>query len=161
MVSGLNTHTNTHISRFNTLHCAQLRSASHTVAGRMKQRQPKHWSDVTIPAVDVFRGQGFSTGRLEKPLRMEVFPSVLTSTAYSTCWWPPEPVWDVTRHDWAQEASPGGQDGREIHCQGSQPFSFDAPLRSSAPGVWLMGHRATVTRAPATSCFGCKSDLQS
>lgn len=75
------THTHTTSPHPPTVHgFARLHTDAHTVAGRTKRRQPKHGSDVTIPAVDVFRGQGFGAGRLGKPgrwMRVSLFSLLL------------------------------------------------------------------------------------
>jgi len=103
---------------------------THTVAGRTKQRQPKHGSNVTSPAVDVFWGQRVGAGRLGKPVdgwrvslsHTHTHTHTLCSLAHQ------HPYTSVTvggcgRHDLTrlnsigrqtQEVSPGGQDVSDI-----------------------------------------------
>ena len=140
------THTHTHTHTHTRAHThatsphpptvhgfARLHTDAHTVAGRTKRRQPKHGSDVTIPAVDVFRGQGFGAGRLGKPgrwMRVSLLSLLLIHTHTHTH--SPAPTHtsmlvavgrrgrrDPTQANMigrqTQEARPGGQDVSEIH----------------------------------------------
>lgn len=79
-----------------------LYTHTHTVAGRTKQRQPKHRSGVTNPAVDVFPGQASAIGGWESPVK-DIFLFFTSSShlpaANSTPRWSKEAL---TWHDWAR-----------------------------------------------------------